>query len=113
MSYYHTCPRCGSNLDPGEVCTDCQEKEMTKRPNLLRVSQELTAYEDPDRVLAALGAMLGKEPLPEGQTNNEKFNTLLNRCGHPRDVHHMLLALGKKKTPADAADTDEGQGGTR
>ncbi|MCI8476732.1 MAG: hypothetical protein HFE97_00075 [Oscillospiraceae bacterium] len=67
MSYYHTCPRCGSNLDPGEVCTDCQEKEMTKRPNLLRVSQELTAYEDPDRVLAALGAMLGKEPLPEGQ----------------------------------------------
>lgn len=22
MSYYHTCPHCGANLDPGEVC-DC------------------------------------------------------------------------------------------
>ncbi len=26
MSYYHTCPYCGSNLDPGETC-DCQHKE--------------------------------------------------------------------------------------
>lgn len=26
MSYYHTCPLCGSNLDPGETC-DCQRKE--------------------------------------------------------------------------------------
>lgn len=23
MSYYRTCPHCGSNLDPGEVC-ECQ-----------------------------------------------------------------------------------------
>lgn len=23
MSYYCTCPHCGANLDPGEVC-DCQ-----------------------------------------------------------------------------------------
>jgi hypothetical protein len=23
MSYYRTCPDCGSNLDPGEIC-DCQ-----------------------------------------------------------------------------------------
>lgn len=22
MPYYHPCPRCGANLDPGEVC-DC------------------------------------------------------------------------------------------
>lgn len=23
---YHTCPECGSNLDPGEAC-DCQRKD--------------------------------------------------------------------------------------
>ena len=23
MSYFHTCPRCGAHLDPGEVC-DCK-----------------------------------------------------------------------------------------
>ena len=26
MSYYKTCPHCGANLDPGEVC-DCRDKE--------------------------------------------------------------------------------------
>lgn len=25
MSYFHTCPGCGANLDPGEVC-DCKRK---------------------------------------------------------------------------------------
>lgn len=24
MAYYHTCPHCGANLDPGERC-DCRE----------------------------------------------------------------------------------------
>jgi len=24
--YYHTCPYCGANLDPGEHC-DCEQKE--------------------------------------------------------------------------------------
>lgn len=28
MTYYRTCPRCGSNLDPGERCT-CQDKKET------------------------------------------------------------------------------------
>lgn len=28
MSYYYTCPLCGANLDPGERCTDCHEKEV-------------------------------------------------------------------------------------
>lgn len=23
MNYYHTCPNCGANLDPGEHC-DCE-----------------------------------------------------------------------------------------
>ena len=65
----------------------------TKKPNLLRVTQELATYEDPDRILAALGAMLGKEPLLEGRTNNERFNALLNRCDHPRTVYNTLLTL--------------------
>ena len=26
MSYYHTCPYCGANLDPGERC-DCRDEE--------------------------------------------------------------------------------------
>lgn len=24
MSYYHSCPACGANLDPGEKCSDCK-----------------------------------------------------------------------------------------
>ena len=27
MAYYWTCPRCGANLDPGEVCEDCRTTE--------------------------------------------------------------------------------------
>lgn len=26
MAYYHTCPYCGANLDPGEHC-DCEKEE--------------------------------------------------------------------------------------
>lgn len=26
MSYFKICPVCDSHLDPGEVCTDCKEK---------------------------------------------------------------------------------------
>lgn len=26
MSYYQTCPRCGSHLDPGERC-DCRDED--------------------------------------------------------------------------------------
>lgn len=26
MPYYHTCPTCGANLDPGEQCEDCREE---------------------------------------------------------------------------------------
>lgn len=25
--YYNVCPKCGANLDPGEPCEDCKEKE--------------------------------------------------------------------------------------
>lgn len=27
MPYYKTCWLCGAALDPGEICTDCQDKE--------------------------------------------------------------------------------------
>ena len=32
MAYFHVCPRCGSNLDPGEIC-DCEvnQEEPNKR----------------------------------------------------------------------------------
>ncbi len=28
MCYYHPCPECGANLDPGEPCTDCADREL-------------------------------------------------------------------------------------
>lgn len=28
MNYFKTCPYCGANLDPGEVC-DCRDKAKT------------------------------------------------------------------------------------
>ena len=27
MAYYRRCPICKAALDPGEICTDCQDKE--------------------------------------------------------------------------------------
>lgn len=29
--YYRTCPGCGANLDPDEVCEDCRENERSAR----------------------------------------------------------------------------------
>ena len=29
MPYYHTCPDCGANLDPGEIC-ECQNLKEDK-----------------------------------------------------------------------------------
>lgn len=31
MAYYHTCPYCGCNLDPGERC-DCRTKQKETAP---------------------------------------------------------------------------------
>lgn len=31
MAYYRTCPFCGSNNDPGEIC-DCQDKKEVAAP---------------------------------------------------------------------------------
>lgn len=32
MSYYHTCPDCGANLDPGERC-DCTDNNIQEVPH--------------------------------------------------------------------------------
>lgn len=36
-TYYHTCPYCGANLDPGETC-DCQTTAQTENPPTEKVS---------------------------------------------------------------------------
>lgn len=36
MAFYHTCPHCGSNLDPGEKC-DC-ESEAVERERIFMES---------------------------------------------------------------------------
>lgn len=30
-TYYHTCPKCGANLDPGETCSLCEPKQPVIR----------------------------------------------------------------------------------
>ena len=34
MAYYKTCPYCGCNNDPGEVC-DCQTEEKKRPPRCI------------------------------------------------------------------------------
>lgn len=72
------------------------------RPNLMRLARELATYEDPDRVLNALGALLAEhkgtrppETSKESDTkdNNQKFNDLLNSCKDPWAMYNVLLAL--------------------
>lgn len=29
--FYRVCPHCGATLDPGEICTDCQDATRTQR----------------------------------------------------------------------------------
>ncbi|MBD5130476.1 MAG: hypothetical protein HDT43_11255 [Ruminococcaceae bacterium] len=75
----------------------------TSRPNLLRVAREIATYKNPERVVNALTAVLaaaGTEspaplPEPEGRTNNEKFNALLNSCQNPRAIYNALAAFAE------------------
>jgi hypothetical protein len=54
MAYYHTCPECGSNLDPGEKCecsnpsqvTDLKFKEANAAPITTR-NDVLNQVSDP------------------------------------------------------------------
>ncbi len=40
MAFYRECPVCGANLDPGETCTDCREREMRHEDVLKMVSRD-------------------------------------------------------------------------
>lgn len=31
VAYYHTCPRCGAHLDPGEICDDCRDYHQKEK----------------------------------------------------------------------------------
>lgn len=56
------------------------------RPNLMRLAREISSSKHPEQILNALGMILSgyaqgrqaQAPLPESQTNNERFNALLN-----------------------------------
>ena len=37
--YYHTCPLCGANLDPGEKC-DCESHREEKQPESGNVTEK-------------------------------------------------------------------------
>lgn len=76
------------------------------KPNLLRVASELASYGDASwpvanalmQVLAASMETKPPAPLPapEGQTNNARFNALLNNCEKPRAVYNTLLAFSEQ-----------------
>lgn len=55
MSYYRTCPHCGANLDPGEVC-DCQIGAA-----LLLTEGAADHWEDKKTALDATNIQDGKE----------------------------------------------------
>ena len=41
MAYYDTCPICDANLDPGETCEDCADREREKREKLKQMEERL------------------------------------------------------------------------
>lgn len=43
QTYYHTCPECGANLDPGEQC-DCQQEKQEYQDNLVSDVLKLREY---------------------------------------------------------------------
>lgn len=44
-SYYHTCPYCGANLDPGESC-DCQKDNDSNSPDVTEKCDQLHAQKE-------------------------------------------------------------------
>lgn len=74
-----------------------------EKPNLVRLAKEISSSKHPEQLLNALAIILSdsdqgrqaQAPLPEGQTNNERFNTLLNSCQNPRDVYNALSAFSE------------------
>ena len=71
MAYYNTCPNCGSNLDPGELCDcqgneDCNYAEDERVQSTAKLALELMdEYQrtDPPKyisIIAMVGGMLAK-----------------------------------------------------
>lgn len=73
------------------------------KPNLVRLAREISSSKHPKQLLNALDIILSayaqgrqaQAPLPEGQTNNERFNALLNSCQNPRGVYNALSAFSE------------------
>ena len=47
MAFYRICPGCGANLDPGETCDECREREEKTKEN----SRSAAAQATPIRII--------------------------------------------------------------
>ncbi len=61
MAYYRTCPSCGANLDPGEVC-DCRTNEKERPPRCIGTTP---GKRIPDAIIAMAAPKI-KEAHPWG-----------------------------------------------
>lgn len=48
MAYYRRCPICKAALDPGEICTDCQDK---KEPAVAATTTSSKVEQESDQLL--------------------------------------------------------------
>lgn len=65
-SYYHTCPICGANLDPGETC-DCMSEQIKKRLTKFKKMEDDGVIDRPTRLVmeSSIYGMLGSKVLQE------------------------------------------------
>ena len=69
MSYYKTCPHCGANLDPGEVC-DCLTHQVCAEAR--EVFQErFTGKTDQEIVKEIAGVLQRAERAAQGAANTK------------------------------------------
>lgn len=59
MSYYKTCPHCGSHLDPGEKC-DCESKEKASIKDFPVISENPERENTANNAIRASGNRQGK-----------------------------------------------------
>lgn len=58
MAYYRTCPECGANLDPGEICADCAKKrgnDEKETPQIIIPARIVAMNRSNSRLKAAAG----------------------------------------------------------
>lgn len=46
MAYFNVCPICDANLDPGESCEDCADREREKHKKLKQMEECLIIGND-------------------------------------------------------------------